>query len=196
MNIKQITTEQIEKARELAKDFRKKQDYYVYCGTLDNDSYCKFIGIDFDTVRLLGDVSYSIGYVKTSENKYRLNCLTYAGNTVINELCFVLEDDTDFLGLFTEKEEEEKENNSLEDFFNDTPGNVVRKLREMYPDVVSDIESEVISHIRDYDLADSDIECFAHEYIEDYPVASVEVAEDCLDSDDKKRFIHSWIDEI
>lgn len=200
MNRKQITTEQIEKARELAKDFRKEKghDYYVYCGTLDNDSYCKFIGIDFDTVRLLGDVGYSIEYVKTSENKYRLNCLTYACNTVVNDFCFLLADDTDFMGLFAEdkKKKEEEKNTSLEDFFNDNSGNVVRKLKEMYPDVVSDIVEEVIHDIRNYDLDDSDVEYFAKEYIEDNPIASVEVAEEYLDSDDKKRFMRAWIDEI
>lgn len=201
MNRKQITTEQIEKARELVKDFKKQKerDCYVYCGTLDNDSYCKFIGINFDTVRLLGDVSYSIEYVKTSENKYRLNCLTYVCNTVMNDFCFLLADDTDFLGLFTEEKNEEKQKEkdiSLEDFFNDNPGNVLRKLKEMYPDVVSDIVEEVIHDIRNYDLDDSDVEYFAEEYIRDNPVASVEVAEEYLDSDDKKRFMHSWIDEI
>jgi SOS response regulatory protein OraA/RecX len=126
--------------------------------------------------------------------------LTYAGNTVINELCFLLADDTDFLELFTEEKEEkekgEDKDNSLEDFFNDNPGNVVRKLKEIYPDVVSDIVEEVIHDIRNYDLDDSDVEYFAEEYIRDNPVASVEVAEEYLDSDDKKSFIHSWIDEI
>lgn len=197
MNRKQITTEQIEKAKELAKDFRKEHDSYVYCGLLDNDSYCKFINIDFNTVTLLGSIGYSINYTKTSENKYRLNCLTYLGNTVVNDLSFLLEDDTDFLGFFTEeKKEEEKKDTSLEDFFNDNPGNVVRKLKEMYPDVVSDIEEEVIHHLRDYDLDDSDIEYFAKEYIKKYPILSVKAAEEYLDSDDKKRFIHAWIDEI
>lgn len=203
MNRKQITTEQIEKARELAKDFRKqkRRDCYVYCGFLDNDSYCKFLGIDFNTVILLSDtedMGYYMTYSRAAENKYQLTCTTYAGNAIPG-LSFVLEDDTDFLDFFTEeKEEEEKEkkDNSLEDFFNDNSGNVVRKLKEMYPDVVADIENEVINHLRDYDLDSSEIEYFAHEYMKKYPITSVEVAEDYLDSDDKKRFIRSWIDEI
>lgn len=142
-------------------------------------------------------------YYRTTENKYQLSCMTYVDNVVMTGLSFILEDDTDIMELFAEekKEEEEedkkeKEDNSLEDFFNDNPGNVVRKLREMYPDVVSDIENEVISHLRDYDLADSDIECFAQKYIRNNPIASVIVAEDYLDGYDKKKFIRAWIDEI
>ena len=121
MNRKQITTEQIEKARELAKDFKKQKEHdcYVYCGLLDDESYCKFLGIDFDTVILLSDIkdmSYTMSYLRTMKNKYRLCCMTYAG-TIIPGLSFTLEDDSDFLGLFTEEKEEEKKDNSLENFF-------------------------------------------------------------------------------
>jgi hypothetical protein len=141
-------------------------------------------------------MSYSMLYSRTTENKYQLSCMTYVDNVVMPGLSFILEDDTDVMGLFTEEKKEEEKNTSLEDFFNDNPGNVVRKLKEMYPDVVSDIVEEVIHDIRNYDLDDSDVEYFAKDYIEDNPIASVEVAEEYLDSDDKKRFIHAWIDEI
>lgn len=175
MNRKQITTEQIEKARELVKDFKKQKEHdcYVYCGLHSHASYCKLLGIDFDTIILLGEIGYSMFYSRITENKYRLSCMTYIDNVVMTGLSFMLEDDTDFLELFTE--EEEKKDNSLEDFFNDNLGNVVRKLKEMYPDVVSSIEKE---------------------YIKNYPVTSIEIARKYLDSDTKKRLIKQWIDEI
>jgi hypothetical protein len=111
---------------------------------------------------------------------------------IMESLSVELESEADFLGLYSEVIED----NSLGDFFNDNLENVVRKLREIYHDVVESIEQSVIHNIREYDLEDSDKEYFAESYIEDNPVSSIETAESYLDSSDKKRFIIDWVDEL
>lgn len=188
---KTIKTEQIEMAKTMAGDFIKKEDCYSYQGNISSTKYCTLIGLDYDTVRLFGPVSYSITYLRTIENKYQLACVTYIEGTVNEKLSVILEDDTDFIGFYTKASD-----NTLENFFNDSLENVVRKLKETYPDVVESIEQNVIDNIREYDLDDSDKEYFAESYIEDNPVTSVETAESYLDSSDMKRFICSWVDEL
>ena len=190
---KTIKTEQIEMARAMmAGDFiRKEENCYSYQGELGPDGYCNLIGLDYDTVCLLGHLSYTITYLRTIENKYQLACMTYIDGVMNSKLSFSLEDDTDFLGLYSEKAD-----SSLENFFNDSLENVVSRLKETYPDVVESIEQNVISNIREYELYDSDKEHFAECYIEDNPVSSVEMAEGYLDSCDKKRFICNWVDEL
>ena len=188
---KTIKTEQIEIARAMAGDFIEKADCYSYQGELSLVEYCNLIGLDYDTVCLLGHLSYSISYLRTIENKYQLACMTYIEGVMNGKLSVSLEGDTDFLGLYPERED-----SSLENFFNDSLENVVRKLKETYPDVVESIEQNVIDNIREYDLADLDKEHFAECYIEENPVSSVEMAENYLDSSDKKRFVCDWVDEL
>ena len=188
---KTIKTEQIEMVRAMmAGDFiRKEENCYSYQGELGPDGYCNLIGLDYDTVCLLGHLSYTITYLRTIENKYQLACMTYIDGIMNDKLSVNLEDDIDFLGLYSEKAD-----SSLENFFNDSLENVVRKLKETYPDVVESIEQSVISNIREYDLYDSDKEHFAECYIKENPVSSVEMAEDYLTEEEQTDIVKDWSD--
>lgn len=164
---------------------------YIHKENLSLEDYCRFVGIDEHTISLMGVPGFSLRYLKTEDNSYALQCLTYIEGELNEKLSLELTDTRDFMGLYSEKTD-----SSLENFFNDSLENVVRKLKEIYPDVVENIEQNVISNIRDYDLSDSDKEYFAESYIEDNPSSSVETAENYLSNDDKKRFICSWVDEL
>ena len=97
---KTIKTEQIEIARAMAGDFIRKEDCYSYQGELSSVEYCNLIGLDYDTVHMLGPVSYSISYLRTIENKYQLACMTYIEGVMNGKLSVSLEGDTDFMGLY------------------------------------------------------------------------------------------------
>ena len=97
---KTIKTEQIEIAKAMAGDFIRKEDCYSYQGELSSVEYCNLIGLDYDTVHMLGPVSYSISYLRTIENKYQLACMTYIEGVMNGKLSVSLEGDTDFMGLY------------------------------------------------------------------------------------------------
>jgi hypothetical protein len=185
--------------KEYAKVTERTEDLICMTMTDNPVQFEELTGINIPTVARLG----SDGIVCT-EIKYR-RCILLLPVKYIAE-CNVIIDgllheslttrftaEEDFLDLFSK---EEKADTSLENFFNDNLENVVRKLRETYPDVVENIEQNVISNICDYDLEDSDKEYFAESYIEDNPVSSVETAESYLSDEDKKRFICDWVDEL
>ena len=98
---KTIKTEQIEIAKAMAKDFMENADGYSYQGEMGPDGYCNLIGLDYDTVRLLGPVSYTISYQVTAEDKYQLACVTYINGIMNEKLSVSLEGDTDFMGFNT-----------------------------------------------------------------------------------------------
>lgn len=153
--------------------------------------FCELVEADCDTLCRLGELySGEVTYSK-EDGLYIATCLMKKEGCIVETLSVELESEEDFLGLYSEKAD-----SSLENFFNDNLENVVRKLRETYPDVVENIEQNVISNIRDYDLENSDKEYFAESYIEDNPVSSVEMAESYLSDDDKKRFICGWVDKL
>jgi hypothetical protein len=167
------------------------KEVFVYDTPVFRD-FCELVEADCDTLCRLKELySGEITYSK-EDGHYIVTCLMKKEGCIAEGLSVELESEEDFLGLYSEIIED----NSLGDFFNDNLENVVRKMREIYPDVVESIEQNVISHIRGYDLEDSDKEYFAESYIEDNPVSSVEIAESYLSDDDKKRFICDWVDNL
>lgn len=168
------------------------KEVFVYDSPVFRD-FCELVEADCDTMCRLGACySGEVTYSK-KDGLYITTCLMKKDSCILENLSVELESEEDFLDLFSK---EEKADSSLENFFNDNLENVVRKLKETYPDVVESIEQNVISNIRDYDLEDSDKEYFAESYIEDNPVSSVEMAENYLCDDDKKRFICDWVDNL
>ena len=155
-------------------------------------TYCKLVELDPYTLCRLTDVYSGMITYSKQDGKYIVTCTTRQNNDIKETLSLELECDEDFMGFYEKKEDD----SSLENFFNDNLENVVRKLKETYPDVVESIEQNVISNIRDYDLDSSDKEYFAESYIEVYPVESVEKADCYLCDDDKKRFIIDWVDNL
>lgn len=184
---------------QMRKDFisvtSHNKEVFVYDTPVFRD-FCELVEADCDTLCRLSELySGEIAYSK-EDGRYIVTCLMKRDSCILENLSVELESEEDFLGLYSKEADNSKEaDTSLENFFNDSLENVVRKLKETYPDVVESIEQNVISNIRDYDLEDSDKEYFAESYIEDNPVSSVEMAESYL-SDDKKRFICDWVDNL
>ena len=190
---KQITTEQIEKVKELAQDFRAEngKEFYVYCGVmLLASDYCRFLGIDYETVRLLGEVSYTMTYYETEDKKYELACETFIDNTSNDKLSFTLEDSEDYLGFFT-KEEEQKIG-------------VAQWLPSNWKDLMSDEQKEEIARewceensdeLKDF-LSDSDKADIAYEYIDNNSDDVVDRAYGNLGDYEKREFIKDCIDEL
>ena len=189
---KQITTEQIEKVKELAKDFRAEngKEFYVYCGVmLLASDYCHFLGLDYETVRLLGEVSYTMTYYETEDKKYELACETFIGNTSNDKLSFTLEDSEDYLGFFTKEEQEI---------------GVAQWLPSNWKELMSDEQKEEIARewckdnsceLEDY-LDDDDKERIADDYIEQNNSDVLDKAYNCLSSYEQREFIKDCIDEL
>lgn len=166
------------------------KEVFVYDTPVFRD-FCELVEADCDTLCRLKELySGEITYSK-EDGLYITTCLMKKEGCILESLSVELECEEDFLRLYPKEAD-----SSLENFFNDNLENVVRKMREIYPDVVESIEQNVISNIREYDLEDSDKEYFAESYIEDNPVSSVEMAESYLSDDAKKRFICDWVDNL
>ena len=190
METKQITTEQIEKVKELVGDFRKDKEKYVYCGIMLNSDYCHLLGIDYATIHLLGEVSYAMTYFETEDKDYQLYCETFINNVMYDKLSFILEDiakdSEDYLGLFAEK----------------TEIGVARWLPDNWKELITDEQKEEIAkewckehsyELKDY-LEDSDKESIAYDYIDNNPN---EVADSAfLKLSDPKDFIKDCIDNL
>lgn len=190
---KQITTEQIEKVKELVKDFRAEngKEFYVYCGVmLLASDYCRFLGIDYETVRLLGEVSYTMTYYETEDKKYELACETFIDNTSNDKLSFTLEDSEDYLGFFTKEEEQEV--------------GKAQWLPSNWKELMSDEQKEEIARewckdnsceLEDY-LDNNDKERIADEYIEQNNSDVLDKAYDGLSSYEQREFIKDCIDNL
>lgn len=190
---KQITTEQIEKVKELVKDFRAEngKEFYVYCGVmLLASDYCRFLGIDYETVRLLGEVSYTMTYYETEDKKYELACETFIDNTSNDKLSFTLEDSEDYLGFFPKEEEQEV--------------GKAQWLPSNWKELMSDEQKEEIARewckdnsceLEDY-LDNNDKERIADEYIEQNNSDVLDKAYDGLSSYEQREFIKDCIDNL
>lgn len=195
MVVRQITTEQLEKVKKLAEDFRKDDRRFVYRGTMPLIDYCLLLGIDYITVRLLGEIRYTISYAGAEDKDYRLYCETYIDGCMNEKLSFVLEDMVedsvmagDFLGLFT-KEREKKIG-------------VAQRLPDNWKELMSDEQKKEIAEewcknnsveLEQY-LDDYDKEKIAYDYIDENPD---EVASKAFDKlSDPKDFIKDCIDEL
>jgi hypothetical protein len=192
METKQITTEQIEKVKELGKDFREenKKEFYTYCGGMLPSEYCRFLGLDYETVRLLGEISYTITYYETEDKKYELACETFIGNLVIDKLSFTLGDSEDYLGFFT-KEEEHKIG-------------VAQWLPDNWKELMSDEQKEEVARewckensceLRDY-LDEEDKEEIAYDYMDENACTCADHCYEKMGSYEQKDFIKECIDNL
>lgn len=192
METKQITAEQIEKVKELAQDFRAEngKEFYVYCGTMFPSDYCHFLGLDYETVRLLGEVSYTMTYYETEDKKYQLACETFIDNFMNGKLSFTLEDSKDYLGFFAKKEEQEI--------------GKAQWLPSNWKGLMSDEQKEEIARewckensgeLIDF-LTDDTKEDIAYDYIEQNPSDMADRAYGCMSSYDQRDFIKECIDNL
>lgn len=199
---KQITTEQIEKVKELVKDFRAEngKEFYVYCGTMFPSDYCHFLGLDYETVRLLGEVSYALTYYETEDKKYELACETYIDSFMNGKLSFTLEDSEDYLGLFAKKEEQKI---GVAQWL---PSNWKELITdEQLHDILQERNIQTIECLQDNDVPDEMKEriardwckensCELEEYLDDYD--KEKIANDYIDDNLNKDFIKDCIDRL
>lgn len=157
------------------------------------EEYCKVAEIDYKTmIRFDGNPSGDIAY-SMEDGLYVVCCTTWLSGNRKESLSVELTSKEDFLRFYGKKAEADS---SLENFFNDNLENVVRKLRETYPDVVESIEQNVISNIRGYDLDDSDIEYFADDWIKNNPRIAVDEAESYLTEEEQADIVKEWSDSL
>lgn len=191
MEVKQITTEQIEKVKELREDFKldNAKVFVVYCGTMFPSDYCHFLGIDYATVHLLGEVSYAMTYYEEG-TKYQLACETFIDSTKNDRLSFTLEDSEDFLGFFTKEEEQEV--------------GKAQWLPSNWKELMSDEQKEEIAkewckensgELIDY-LDEDDKEGIVDDYIENNDSNVLDKAYNHLSSYEQREFIKNCIDEL
>lgn len=178
---------------QMKKDFTAlmtdNKEVFIYDTPVFRD-FCGLVEADCDTLCRLSELySGEIVYSK-EDGLYITTCLMKKDSCIMESLSVELECEEDFLGLYQKKEAD----TSLENFFNDNIENVVRKLREIYPDVVADIEENVVRNIRGYDLDYSDIEYFANDWIKDNPRIAVDEAEECLTEEEKADIVKEWSD--
>lgn len=162
------------------------KEVFVYDTPVFRD-FCELVEADCDTLCRLSELySGEIIYSK-EDGLYIVTCLMKRDSCILESLSAELECEEDFLGLYSKEAD-----SSLENFFNDSLENVVRKLKETYPDVVESIEQNVISNIRGYDLDNSDREYFADDWIKDNPRIAVDEAEEYLTEEEKADTVKEW----
>lgn len=188
---KTIKTEQIEIARAMAGDFIEKADCYSYQGEMGPVEYCNLIGLDYDTVRLLGPVSYTISYQVTAENKYQLACMTYIEGTVNEKLSVSLEGDTDFMGFNTKASDD-----NLENFLSKDPDEIIDWINENRPELWNSIRKDILDSIDADDVSDCVTEDIAYSWIENNPESAFDRALDNMSTYDLKDRIKDAIDEL
>ena len=186
MEVKQITTEQIEKVKELAKDFRADREkvFVTYCGLMLNSDYCHFLGIDYTTIHLLGEVSYAMTYYEEGD-KYQLACETFINDTKNDKLSVILEDKEDFLGYFT-KEEEQKIGVAQW-----LPSNWKELITdEQLHDILQERNIQTIECLQDDDVPDEMKERIARDWCKDNSGELI----DYLDENDKEEIADEYLD--
>lgn len=216
MVIKQITTEQIEKVKELAKDFKidNAKVFVVYCGTMFPSDYCHFLGIDYETVRLFGAVSYAMTYYEEG-TKYQLACETFIDDTKNDKLSFILEDSEDYLGFFTKEEEQKigvaqwlpsnwKELITDEQIHDLLVSKNIQTIECLQDNDVPDEMKERIARewcennsgeLIDF-LTDDTKEDVAYDYVEKNPSDMADKAFGCMSSYDQRDFVKDCIDNL
>ena len=161
---------------------------YVYAGAGFNaQTYCEFLRMDYPTVHLLGEVSFSISY-NCVNDEYILLCETFIDNSRNENLSFELYDKTDYLEFYGETKGEDK----------------TQELPSNWKELLTDEDKEGIAkewcnehsdELKDY-LSDSDKADIAYDYIDDNAQDCVDSAYDKLGDYEKREFIKDCIDNL
>jgi hypothetical protein len=162
--------------------------------------YCHFLGLDYETMRLLGEVSYTMTYHETEDKKYQLACVTFIDNFMNGKLSFTLEDSEDYLGFFPKKEEQEI---GVAQWL---PSNWKELITdEQLHDILQERNIQTIECLQDDDVPDEMKEriardwckensCELEEYLDDYD--KEKIANDYIDDNLNKDFIKDCIDRL
>ncbi len=193
METKYILTTQKEVVKNWKSDFQAhacdEGIRYIYKGGMTEQSYCEFLRMDCPTIRLLGEVTYSIKYNCIEGNKYILTCETYIDGFMNGKLSFELEDDEDYLGFYGETVGEVGKAQWLPDNWKELMSD--EQKEEIAREWCKDNSSELVDYLSDSDKAD-----IAYDYIDDNASDCVDRAYNDLGDYDKREFIKDCIDEL
>lgn len=219
MERKQITTEQIEKAKEWKDDFvaqvTDEGTKYIHRESkcfINAEEYCNFLGLDEHTMSLLGVLGYAIHYFYSEEEgKYVLKCNTYIGGAINERLSVALEDNTDWLGLFSTKVgkaqwlpsnwKELITDEQLHDILQERNIQTIECLQdndvpdEMKEEIAREWCKENSEELKGY-LSDSDKSDIAYDYMDENSSECVEHSFGQMGSSEQKDFIKDCIDRL
>ncbi len=187
MEIKNILTSQKEIVIGWKGDFREQRGadgkkYFTDCGNISAETYCAFIGLDYQTVKRLGEITYSIDY-HYNEGISVLYCSTFIDSVQNDKLSVGLEGVEDWLGLFTEGEIGKAQW---------LPSNWKELITdEQLHDILQERNIQTIECLIDSDVPDEMKERIAREWCKNN---SGEL-EQYLDDYDKEKIAYDYIDE-
>lgn len=186
MERKNILTSQKEIVKNSWKDEFSKSgvDVVKYLGNISAETYCAFLSLDYHTVARLGNITYSISYlkeVKEEEELFLLLCETFIDSVMNDKLSFILEDSEDWLGLFSTKVGNAQW----------LPSNWKELITdEQLHDILQERNIQTIECLNDDDVPDEMKERIAREWCKNN---SVEL-EQYLDDYNKEKIAYDYID--
>ena len=193
METKSILTTQKEVVKDWKSEFQAQACdegiKYVYKGGMTEQSYCEFLRIDYSTVCLLGEISYSIEYNCTEGNKYILTCETYIDNFMNGKLSFELADDEDYLGFYGETSEGVGKAQWLPDNWKEL---ITDEQKE---EIAKEWCNENTEELKGY-LSDSDKSDIAYDYMDENPSECASHSFETMGSYEQKDFIKDCIDNL
>lgn len=188
-------------------------DVVKYLGAISAEIYCAFIGLDYSTVKRLGNVTYSISYlreVKEEEELFLLLCETYIDSVMNDKLSVILEDSEDWLGMFSTKQNEEGLPSNWKELITDEQLHDILRERniqtieclidddvpdEMKERIARDWCSNNSEELRDY-LSSEDERDIAYNYAHDNPSDMGDEVCDYLGSSDSRDLIIKLLDNL
>ena len=191
-------------------------EYYLYeADNIGIENYCKFLGLDYKTLALIGNITYSVSYHRLAEERvYILRCTTAIDGAIFEKLSFELEDDEDYLGFYGETRgdigvarwlpgnwKELITDEQLHDILQERNIQTIECLQdndvpdEMKERIARDWCKENSAELRDY-LDEDDKEEIAENYIEDNYSDSADKAYNCMSSYEQREFVKDCIDNL
>lgn len=182
MERKSILTSQKEVVKNSLRDGFKYSgvDTVNYLGNISAETYCALIEVDYRTVSKLGNITYSISYLKENE-LYLLLCETFVDLDKNDKLSVILEDTEDWLGLFKTEGKAQELPSNWKELITD----------EQLHDILQERNIQTIECLNDDDVPDEMKERIAKDWCESHS----DELEDYLDATDKMTIAYNYIEE-
>lgn len=150
-----LTTEQMELVKNWKEGFKactcEEGIKYVYENGISAEDYCKFIGLDYNTVARLGEVGYTLVYNCVGD-KYVLYCETFIDNYMDGRLSVESVETEDYLGFYGECMGDKKSD------LLDMSADELKKYLEGNYDNYSELEELIKDDLDEEDIVDDWIE--------------------------------------
>ncbi len=155
-------------------------DVVKYLGDISAETYCALIGLDYHTVAKLGDITYSISYLKENE-LFLLLCETYVDSVKNDKLSVILEDTEDYLEMFKTEDKAQCLPSNWKELITD----------EQLHDILQERNIQTIECLNDDDVPDEMKERIARDWCEN----NSDEIKDYLDETDKMIIAYNYIEE-